>query len=169
MLLRERVRRAPLLVQEMELAAKRRHAEALTLLLSKHWAGAAYLFGYETEILLKIAVYRRLGARPSSQTAVFFRRARERAKDIGLAGHIDQFESGHGSLFWARLVWCLPTASGGSLPSELRRALLRHVLRIEQRWAVEMRYFPDPASTDEAVTVLRSVEWISRNRVAMWS
>ena len=169
MLLRERVLAANLLVQDMELAARRRHQEAMTLLVSKQPAGAGYLFGYEAEMLLKSAAYRRLGARPNSQAGVFFRHARQRARDIGLSGHSDQFESGHGLLFWARLVWSLPTPAGDVLPTDLRRTLSRHILRIESRWVVEMRYSPDAGSTDEAMTVFRSVEWIARNRVALWS
>jgi hypothetical protein len=169
MLLRERIRSVPLLVQEMDLAAKRRHQEAVTLLLSRNFSGAVYLLGYEAEMLLKSAVYRRLGARPNSQAHVFFRRACKTAQDAALAGHQGQFESGHGLLYWARLVWSLQGPRGQGVPPDLRRTLFRHVWRIEARWAVEMRYSADPGSKDEVMTVLRSVEWIARHRIALWS
>jgi hypothetical protein len=66
-------------------------------------------------------------------------------------------------------VWSTPGPAGGPLSAPLRAKLCRHVLRIERHWWVQMRYYADPSDLDEALSVLRSVEWISHHRTALWS
>lgn len=166
--LRARMRQQNPSVQDFEIAAANRLDDALALLLGRRLFGAVYLLGYVAEMYLKIAVYRRLGARPTGQAAAFFRHARQRARELGLWQHQDQWASGHGLMFWARLLWSLPNAEGHTLASSECRALYRHVRRIEDRWAVEMRYLTDAGNWPDAERVLASVEWIRRNRLALW-
>ncbi len=168
LLLRDRLHRHNPSVQDFELAAESRLDDAMTLLLANRLLGAIYLFGYVAEIYLKIAVYRRLGARQTAQVHVMFRQAHRRAQELGLSQHFEQWESGHGLMFWARLLWSLPNPDGRELGSEERCSLYRHVRRIEDRWTVNMRYSVDTSSRREAETVQTSVEWIKRNRVALW-
>ncbi len=166
--LRDRVQQHNSSVQDFEYAAVSRMDDAMTLLLGNRLLGAIYLLGYVAEIYLKIAVYRRLGARPNADVAVFFRHARRKGDELGLSQHREQWESGHGLIFWARLLWSLPNQEGRALGSEACYALYRHVRRIEDRWTVDLRYSNEPSSRQEAETVLASVEWIKRNRLALW-
>lgn len=168
-MLRDRLLGVEETLQEVELAAGRRLDEALELMKAERPAGAIYLLGYVAEIHLKNAVYRRLGAGPNATTVVFRRRAFEVARALELSGHEKQFESGHGLLFWARLIWSVPNTQGHELPSGLRSGLCRHTLRLVTTWWFQMRYRSDPCTMVEARLVGASVEWIVRNRVQLWS
>lgn len=168
LLLRDRIRRNNPSVQGFELAAESRLNDAVKLLIADRLLGAIYLFGYAAEIYLKSAVYRRLGARPTAPAHVMFRKAKEKAKELGLPKHKKQEESGHGLLYWARLLWSLPSSDGRELGSDECYTLYRHVRRIQDRWTVDMRYSTDMSSKLEAETVKASVEWIRRNRAVLW-
>jgi len=109
-----------------------------------------------------------LGARPTGQAEAFRWHARRQAERLGLPRHAEQWESGHGLMFWARLLWSLPNPAGRALGADERNALYRHVRRIEDRWTVDMRYSTTTSSRREAEIVQASVEWIRRNRVALW-
>ena len=107
--LAERLSRDNPSVQDLELAAEQRLADAMVLLADERCWGAVYLLGYVAEIYLKTIAYRRLGARPTSQEHVMFRHCRALSGQLRLWGHDAQWEAGHGLLFWARLIWTMPT------------------------------------------------------------
>lgn len=166
--LRSRLENVVETLTEIELAARRRYDDAVALFLANQFAGAIYILGYVAEIHLKSAVYRRLGALPSHQAEVFRRRAGSEAKRLALPDLKGQAESGHGVRYCARLLWSLPNTRGQLLSSELRTPLWRHVFRIHSNWWVEMRYYSDPATRDEAAAAFRSVEWIMKHQLSLW-
>jgi len=154
-------------VQDLELAARARLDDALTLRDRNRLIGAVYLLGYVAEMYLKVAVYRRLGARPNAQTRPLWRRARNEAERMELPRHLGQWDGGHGLMFWARLLWSLPSAEG-TLDGRVRADLFRHVSRIERHWTIHLRYSPNQGGWQEAQIVYASVEWIRRRRFQLW-
>ena len=153
-------------LQDLELAAVDRLAEATALLAEGMPTGACYLAGYAAEISLKAATFRLGGARLDAPVAamrgVAQRRGEKLLPDIPL-------ESGHNPVFWAALLQLERNArrlpdQGLLIPVVVARARL-----VRSLWTVDLRYRSNAVAEDDARRVMEAAMWISTQGSALWS
>lgn len=165
MKLSDRVRNGEELLQDFELAAEERFIDAQELLVRGNGTGAAYLLGYVAEMILKHAVFRFDGARPSDQVHPRLHPTKKWAKNAlpALA-----FTSFHDIWFWAHVLRKKRADRGMPLPAHISQNLMRVAYRLSRAWAVDLRYFGFEVTVEFAKRLLEDVAWIKTNKTAFW-
>lgn len=148
-------------VQEMELAAGQRFAEAQVLLAEGRWAAAIYLAGYSAEMLLKCAFCYSRGASPAALVQPFFGPARHLLRRRG-ASAIDH-ESYHSLLFWCASLRAARNYHSKPLDPLIENRLCQCTRRLYQQWWVEMRYRQDRSDANSANRVFADITWLREN------
>lgn len=165
MRLSQRIKNGEELVQDFELAAEERFVDAQELLARGQSTGAAYLVGYVAEMLLKNAVFRFDGARPSDRVSQRLWPAKKWAQKALPALPFTNF---HSVWFWAHVLREKRRRRGLPLPEAVAQNLIRLAFRLERTWAVELRYFGLEVDADHATRVMADVAWIRRNKEQLW-
>jgi hypothetical protein len=165
MKLSDRVKNHGELLQDFELAAEERFLEAQELLGRGHATGAAYLTGYVAEMLLKRAVFRFDGARPSDRVYPRLAPAKKWAQR-SLPGIT--FSNWHDVWFWAHVLRKKRLDRGRPLPEAVAQNLMRLTYRIDRSWAVDLRYFGSEVTIEFAKQLFNDVAWIKKNDAVLW-
>lgn len=147
----------PETVQDLELAARRRLDEAMTLYIDEWPHTAIYLAGLAAEMYLKTACFFVEGAKPADPIAVHLTPLK--AKSYRPPFRAD-FESGHGIWFWSQEL--IARRERQKLHRVPRR-FLAVAATIYTDWFVGMRYRPGFATSEDASRFITQVEWLANN------
>jgi hypothetical protein len=148
----------------MELAALQRYEDAHALRLSGRYGAAVYLVGYTTEMFLKCAYFRAIGAQGTDRVVPMLDPAR-RAAHV-LCPQISP-EHYHNLLFWGTLLR-RRRRGRNPMPHELDSQLAQRVRRVHQLWWIEMRYRQDLASARDARVAMDDALWLRENYASLW-
>lgn len=165
MRLSERIRTKGELIQDFELASEERFLDAQELLARGQGTGAAYLLGYVAEMVLKTAIGRFDGARPSDRVYPLLAPAKKLA-EAALPSR--KFKGYHDVLSWAFALREKRKRKGRPLREDLAQNLINRASRIDRAWAVELRYFGLEVEVRDAERLLGDVAWIKNNRILLW-
>lgn len=157
MALRIRIESNPETVQDLALASDDKYWEGTELLVAGRRGAGIYLLGYVVEMMLKNACFLIEGARPNDLVGPRLGPIRSWARSF-LPG-IDP-ESYHSLMFWAHVLRQKRASVGRHLPRRFDRQLLQRTNRVYENWLVAMRYKPDQALEQEALSVYNDVTWI---------
>jgi hypothetical protein len=150
----------------MELAARRRFAEARCLMQSEP-LGAIYLLGYTVEMRLKAAYYRTAGLVPSSPLDPPRRIAESQIRQLlGAQGPV-----GHHLLGWARLLEHTRATTHGATPlaPAIASAMYQHVGDVANCWTEVLRYRANVPYNREVNAVWIAANWCKTNSRRLWS
>ena len=139
----------------MEGASEARYLDGLAVLLEfpHHAIGAAYLFGYVAEMLLKAAIGRVLNLNPAAPLR----------GQLGVGGP-DLHDLG--VLF--RRVVTIRATSGNGIAGAMELAFLQRIDAIAINWSVDFRYKSTGVPEGEVVTMHEYVDWLRRHREYLW-
>ena len=164
MALRDRLRSSPETLQDFEIAANEKYWEAMELMLAGQKAAGIYLMGYVAEMRLKLAYFRIIGERLTTEVRPLLGPVRTEAGQLGLDP-----ENYHSLRLWSELLIKRRTALGKTSASgELEKTLRGVANTLYDLWWVEMRYRPDSATEDEMNLVFDGVSWLDRNYMSLW-
>lgn len=151
---------------ELERAASARYWDALALALEdrRHAGGAAYMFGYAVEMLLKTAYYRVVGVRRAADVSLRRQQAGARARALGFrwVGNYHNLES------WARLILEERRALGRPVSAALAGVFIQRVLVVASHWSEVLRYKHIAATSGEVRELFEAVEWIRGEHRSLW-
>ncbi len=153
-------------LQEMEFAAEDKYWEGIELLSSGRGGGGVYLLGYVAEMLLKIAYFRFIGARPADRVGAYLGPARNAGRLL-IPG-IDR-EQYHSLRFWASLLFQRRRQEHRPLPDDVAAPFRQRTRRLYQAWWVEMRYRRDRCEAWDSHNVYEDVTWLRNHYAALWS
>ena len=151
---------------KLELAARRRFAEA-QLLVPSEPLGAIYLFGYTVEMRLKAAYFRTVGLVPASTLAPFRRAAEVQIRNLlGIGGAV-----GHNLYGWTRLLETARATTPGATPlaAGLAKKMYGHVQNVEACWTEVLRYRANKPYDEEMDAVKSGASWFKVNGRRLWS
>lgn len=152
-------------LQGFELAAEERYMDALELVSRGNATGGVYVAGYVAEMLLKNAVFRFDGARPSDEIAPRLGPVRKWAKMfLPLIDH----DSYHSIWFWALVLRKKRRNAGKLLPEDMDGELVRRARRIHQGWSVALRYHGFVVGMDDARRIIADVSWLRSRSSILW-
>jgi hypothetical protein len=151
-------------------AAGERYWDGLTLALDDRSTGAIYVFGYVVEMLLKVAFFRiRMVPGPHNLWipltlggASPFAMARSHASWYGRP-------SLHNLEAWLRLLIAERNSAGPALDPIAAGEIETHVRVVDAHWRETLRYKSLTVSGAEINEVFKSVDWLYKNQVLLWS
>ena len=166
MAFRDRLEQIEETVQELEFASEARCAEGVLLLDEEATRKAGvYLLGYAAEMLFKTAYFRFAKARSFDPVAPLLDAAKAKAKVFNLA---EDRENYHNLRFWTELLLETRSRNDRRLPKTLEDELRGRAARLHENWWVEMRYRNLAFAKQEALFVLRDVEWVRNHHLSLW-
>lgn len=147
-------------------AADQRFREAEELLFAGRTVGAVYLFGLASEMWLKMACFRLLGATPATPVSSFLGPAKTW---MAINGVGIQPESYHSLVFWAEYLVRRRFHAANPLPGQLIGRLRHHVMnRLFLDWRIEMRYRLVVLPESAATRVYNDTTWVRQNWNLLW-
>jgi len=154
-------------INEFELAALERFADANQLVRSGRRTGAIYVYGYVVEMLLKSAYFRILGSSDMQVLTIADLRLAIGETPASMANQLGSrtARNFHDLLAWMELI--LAYRKANLIPHADTRftELLRvHVEATASLWSESMRYHKNTAYPHEVGRVRESCEWVVENR-----
>lgn len=166
MRLRDQILSSGETVSDFAWAAEQRFFDAEALLLESRYTGAVYLLGLGSEMWLKLACFRLLGAGPADLVSSYLGPAKIW---MSTAAPGVKPESYHSLMFWAEYLIRWRGSKGKDLPSRLVGELRHHVNnRLFGDWKIDMRYRNLTVSDQHAWRVYNDAWWVRANWQDMW-
>ncbi len=146
---------------DIALSAEERFGDARELMIRGRHRGAVYLFGLASEMWLKLASYRLLGARASDPVGHYAHIARQFMDNNAM--NIPR-QPGHDLNFWGEFL-ILRRSQGAAPLSRVQAGQLRHHImnRLYEDWEIQLRYRPAAVSPGHARRVFADAAWIRDN------
>ena len=156
----------PETLADLALAAEQRFRDAEELLVADRFAGAVYLCGLASEMWLKFACFKFLGAGPASPVAGLLGPAKAWMTAFAPAVSPESF---HSLAFWVQYFVGRRIAEGKPLSSDASGRLRHHAAnRLFQDWKIELRYRPLVISDRHAWRVYNDTAWVRRSWNELW-
>ena len=148
---------SPETVQDLEISAQRRLDEAVVLHVGGKHHTAIYVAGLSAEMYLKTACFVLGGARPADPVGVHLAPLRPGKYRPPFR---EDFESGHGLLFWLEEIILRRRSLGLPRPPD---RFLKVIASIYGDWFIGMRYRPGSATGEDAERFITQVGWLANN------
>jgi hypothetical protein len=166
MALRRQILGSPETFADLAWAAEERFREAEALLLHARFAGAIYLLGLASEMWLKLAAFRLIGAAPGAPIGGLLPVIR-----TWMAARLPSVtpEGYHSLRFWAEFLALRRQHAGRPLPAEVAGALRHHVVgRLYEDWKIDLRYRKVIPDERQAWRVYNDACWLRATQESFW-